>query len=175
MRSTLFLALFTFVVSQDVAAFDPNCMWGADDPLCAASRAQRRWQGESRGNRSGGIDDERISNPDAGDYPGEIIGEIEGELRRDLDPRFANPYSFEYDPLKDPCLLQAGCSLAAKQIAHTNWLGAQCDKGNERACQKLRQGLSPGYKGPSPDPFPGVAPGGSDSWSLGGGLSPDGY
>lgn len=83
-----------------------------------------------------------------------------------MNPATSNPYALEYEPVNDPCILQPTCDMAAKMTAHINWLGAQCERGHEAACQKLKQGLSPDYRGPGPDPFPGVAPGGSETWGL---------
>lgn len=41
------------------------------------------------------------------------------------------------------------CNMAAKMTARINWLGAQCERGHEAAYQKLRQELSPDYRGPA--------------------------
>lgn len=133
-------------------AQDPNCMWGQNDILCQSSRMQQQWQGESRGNRSGSIHDERIYNPKAGNFADDMVEQFRKDFEEGFDDRFADPYSLQYDPTKDRCMMDPSCDMTAKGIVHYNWLTETCRKGNDAACRKLQAGAhtpAPSFRYPN--------------------------
>jgi hypothetical protein len=124
------------------AAFaqSPNCMWGSNDVLCQSDQLMQQFQRDSRGDRSFGLNDERIFNPDAGSFADDFVRERSAQFRRTFDARFANPRSLQYDATRDPCMLNPGCDLTAKGMVHYNWLYEQCLAGSAVACHKLADG-----------------------------------
>lgn len=140
----------------------PECMWGPDDPLCQSYRLQEELQRKSRGNKSGGLDDECIYNPDAGNCAEMWANDLADKFRKSFDDRYANPYSLDYDPTKDRCILDPNCDMTAKGITHYNWLYNQCVRGNNAACRKLKAGAptpAPKKRDYPPIPYyPGTEP-----------------
>lgn len=81
-----------------------------------------------------------------------------------------------------------------KNIREQDSYSNACRRGNAQACARLEGSINKGMRTArglgvingimgvynkrqniNPDPDPGVAPGGSSSWGLGGGLSRDGH
>jgi hypothetical protein len=175
MQTRLMLTLSALLLASHVyAQGNPFCMFGQNDILCQADQLQQQRQQESRGDRSGGITDERIYNPDAGNFVQDRVDDLARRFMQGFDDRYADPYSLEYDQTKDRCTVQPSCNYVAKQQAHVLWLGDQCQQGVDAACRKLRRGIHPDYRGPGIDAFPKIPPGGTPSYSIGGGPSPDG-
>jgi hypothetical protein len=139
-------------VPDAVFAQGANCMWGANDVLCQSDRAMQQFQQESRGDRSFGPNDERIYNPDAGSFADDFVRERSAKFRNTFDARFANPRSLQYDPTRDPCMLDPGCDLTAKGIVHYRWLYQQCVAGSSAACDQLQAGAF--TPAPSADAYP---------------------
>jgi hypothetical protein len=140
MKKVTFLLVIAASTPITVFAQDPNCMWGQDDILCQSSRMQQQYQQNSRGNRSGGINDERIYVPEAGSYAEDMVEQSRQQFEKGFDDRYANPYSLQYDPTRDRCMMDPSCDMAAKRIAHYDWLGRACENGDNVACRKLQDG-----------------------------------
>ncbi len=132
----------------------PFCMGGQNDILCESERLMRQFQDESRGDRSGGLTDERIYNPGAGSFADDLVDQDISRFRETFDARFGNPHSLHYDPTRDPCILDPGCDMVARGTAHYQWLHDQCRAGSRQACIKLRAGAF--TPPPPPSAYPSV-------------------
>lgn len=120
MNRLLALGFGVWVLAGGANAQDPLCMWGPGDVLCQSSRMM------------GDFSDLQSAD--------QIVGELAADFARGL--REQSPYSHDYEPISDRCLIEPACNMAAKQTAHVNWLGARCGRGDRLACSKLRRGLS---------------------------------
>lgn len=115
-KAFIFMALVSPFFT--VFAQDPNCMWGENDILCQSSRLAEDYKGLKS----------------AEDH----VRELGEEFKKGLS--YQDPYSLDYDPVKDECLIQPSCDMTAKGIAHYNWLYQECVGGNRAACRKLQAG-----------------------------------
>lgn len=140
MKKIILSGVMALVPLTGSFAQNPYCMGGLGDILCQSFQLQQQFQEQSRGNRSGGINDERIYNPDAGAYAEEMAEGFRREFEKGFDERFSNPYRLNYDPTKDRCLLDPQCDMTAKGMVHYQWLYEKCTGGNQAACQKLQAG-----------------------------------